>query len=84
MPDFIARVRLANAQVVNLVIEVSGQMWDCKPEKDETMHTFWIPAINNWGRLCCWEHREFDKASASDGFDYSLLSHLETLGGAYA
>ena len=84
VPDFIARVRLANAQVVNLVIEVSGQMWDCKPEKDETMHTFWIPAINNWGKLGRWEHREFDKASASDGFDYSLLSHLETLGGAYA
>jgi type III restriction enzyme len=84
LPDFIAKVALADGRVINLVIEVSGQMWDCKAEKDETMHTFWIPAVNNWARLGHWEHNEFDKSSAAGGFDHALLSHLEKLGGAYA
>ena len=84
LPDFIAKVALADGRLINLVIEVTGQMWDCKAEKDETMHTFWIPAVNNWGQLGRWEHKEFDTTAAAGGFDHALLAHLEMLGGPYA
>src|SRR5260370_22435693 len=47
VPDFIANVILADGRLVNLVIEVSGFDWPGKREKDETTHTFWIPAVNN-------------------------------------
>jgi type III restriction enzyme len=83
LPDFIAVVRLADERVLNLVIEVSGFDWPGKREKDETMHTFWIPAINNWGRLGSWEHVEFDQRDAAN-FDFALLAYLEKLGGPYA
>ena len=83
-PDFIAKVALADGRAINLIVEVTGQVWPCKPEKDETMHTFWIPAVNNWGQLGTWEHVEFDKTAAAGGFDYALLAHLEKLGGVYA
>ena len=64
------------------MIEVSGFDWPGKREKDETMHTFWIPAVNNWAQLGSWGHVEFDKESAGS-FDFALLSHLERLGGPY-
>ncbi len=83
VPDFIACVRLADQRVINLVIEVSGFDWPGKREKDETMQTLWIPAVNNWGQLGHWEHVEFNKDSAGS-FAFALLSHLEKLGGPYA
>jgi type III restriction enzyme len=82
LPDFIAKVKLADGRTINLVIEVTGQVWDCKSEKDETMHTFWIPAVNTWGQLGEWAHKEFNKESAGS-FSYALLAHLEEMGGPY-
>ncbi len=84
MPDFIAKIALADGREINLVIEITGQDWAGKRQKDETMHTFWIPAVNNWGDLGHWEHVEFDKGFAAGGFDYALLAHFEMLGGPYA
>jgi type III restriction enzyme len=83
-PDFIAQVALADGRTVSLVIEITGQDWAGKREKDDAMQTFWVPAVNNWGRLGHWEHVEFDKESAAAGFGFALLAHLETLGGPYA
>jgi hypothetical protein len=83
LPDFIAKVGLADGHTIMLVIEVSGFDWPGKREKDETMQTFWIPAVNNWGDLGHWEHIEFHK-DAAESFDYSLLAYLEKLGGPYA
>jgi type III restriction enzyme len=83
VPDFIAKVTLADGRAVHLVIEVTGQVWACKSEKDETMHTFWIPAINEWGQLGEWTHKEFNNDSAGS-FGYALLAHLEKMGGPYA
>lgn len=83
MPDFIATIALADGREIHLVIEITGRDWAGKREKDETTHTYWIPAVNNWGKLGHWEHVEFDKSSAAGGFDYALLAHLEKLGGPY-
>jgi type III restriction enzyme len=84
IPDFISKVGLANGSEVHLVIEVSGFDWPGKREKDETMHTFWLPAVNNWGVLGRWEHVEFRQDDIAGGFDYALLACLEKLGGPYA
>jgi type III restriction enzyme len=82
VPDFIACVALADGRSISLAIEISGFDWPGKREKDDTMHTFWIPAVNNWGQLGHWEHLELDSAAATS-FAFALLSQLERLGGPY-
>ncbi|NML65551.1 DEAD/DEAH box helicase family protein [Hymenobacter sp. RP-2-7] len=45
LPDFVARVRTARGQVVNLLIEVTGMNKDKQAKKLYTEH-FWLPAVN--------------------------------------
>ena len=44
-PDFIARIRLTDARLVNLIIEITGMNQD-KAEKRWTVENRWLPAVN--------------------------------------
>lgn len=55
VPDFVAKVRIPNQEnLVNLVLEVSGEKRKDKAAKVETAKTLWIPAVNNHGGFGQW------------------------------
>ncbi|MCL4465879.1 MAG: restriction endonuclease subunit R, partial [Chloroflexi bacterium] len=54
IPDFIARVRDGRGDLLNLIIEVSGEKKKDKEAKVTTARTLWVPAVNNHGGLGRW------------------------------
>lgn len=54
-PDFLCHVDGGHGKhdLLNLIVEVSGERDDAKAAKVETAKTLWVPAVNNaapWGR----------------------------------
>ena len=58
IPDFIAQVIAANGDLVNVVVEVSGQNLRDKKAKVMTARDLWIPAVNNNGSFGRWTFLE--------------------------
>lgn len=56
-PDFIARVRLADKNVVNLIIEITGMNKE-REEKKWTVEQRWLPAVNAEGSYGRWDFVE--------------------------
>jgi type III restriction enzyme len=56
MPDFIACVDDGHGpdDLLNLIIEVSGEARKDKAAKVATARTLWVPAVNNHGGLGRW------------------------------
>lgn len=56
LPDFIAKIDDGHGpdDLLNLIIEVSGERRDDKDAKVATMESLWVPAINNDGRFGRW------------------------------
>ncbi len=57
IPDFIAKVK-QSGDILNLILEVSGQKRKDKEIKVSTAQTLWIPAINNHGGFGKWAFLE--------------------------
>ena len=75
LPDFIARVKIPNTEeMLNLIVEVSGEKRKDKMAKVETAKTLWVPAVNNFGAFGTWGFVEI-----SDPWDAKNLirSYLE-------
>jgi len=67
LPDFIVRVRLPSpagggiegeGEILNLILEVSGQPRKDKTVKVATAQTLWVPAVNNQGGFGQWAFLE--------------------------
>lgn len=60
VPDFIAvlRDRDDDEDVLNLIIEVTGEKKKEKEAKVQTARTLWVPAVNNHGQLGRWDFLE--------------------------
>ena len=58
IPDFIVRVRDGNEDLLNLIIEVTGEKKKDKAAKVATARTLWIPAVNNHGGFGRWAFLE--------------------------
>ncbi len=60
VPDFIAiiRDREDEEDVLNLIIEVTGEKKKEKEAKVQTAKTLWVPAVNNHGQLGRWDFLE--------------------------
>lgn len=56
LPDFIARIDDGHGKedLLNLIIEVSGERRDDKDAKVATVESLWVPAVNNAGRFGRW------------------------------
>jgi type III restriction enzyme len=59
-PDFLVRVDDGRGRndLLNLIIEVTGEQKKDKPVKTSTARTLWIPAINNRGGFGRWAFME--------------------------
>ena len=58
LPDFIARVSRGEGEILNLILEVSGQARKDKALKVATAQTLWVPAVNNQGSFGRWAFLE--------------------------
>ncbi len=57
VPDFIARIKLADRSTVNLIIEITGMNTD-KEEKKWYVENRWLPAVNAAGNHGRWDFVE--------------------------
>jgi type III restriction enzyme len=53
-PDFIVRIKDGAEDLLNLIVEVTGEHKKDKVAKVSTTNTLWIPAINNHGGFGRW------------------------------
>ncbi len=58
VPDFIIRLRLSGDEILNLIIEVTGQKKKEKEAKVAAARDFWAPAVNNHGGFGKWAFLE--------------------------
>jgi type III restriction enzyme len=60
VPDFIVRIDDGHSHddLLNLIVEVSGQALDTKKAKCEAARTLWVPAVNNLGEFGRWRFIE--------------------------
>ena len=53
-PDYIVKIKGKDGEIVNLIIEVTGEKKKEKAVKVATARNFWIPAVNNHGGYGRW------------------------------
>ena len=60
LPDFIVRIDDGHGEddLLNLIVEVSGQAIDAKQAKCEAARTLWVPAVNNLDEFGRWQFIE--------------------------
>lgn len=80
VPDFIAKLKLGDGSVLNLIIEVTGQKDDKKVIKTKTARELWIPAINNAGEYGKWEFLEIQDIHDTQNLIRSkVINNLTTI-----
>jgi type III restriction enzyme len=57
-PDYIVRLRDQQGNVINLIVEVTGEKKKDKAAKVATARTLWVPAVNNHGGFGRWAFLE--------------------------
>jgi type III restriction enzyme len=72
IPDFIVCINNHKAELINMIIEVSGEAKKDKAIKTSTTRNFWIPAINNHGGFGKWAFIEI-----SDPWDAKNIIRAE-------
>jgi type III restriction enzyme len=62
VPDFIACIDDGHEtdELLNLLVEVTGEKKKDKAAKVATAHTLWVPAVNNHGGFGRWAFLEID------------------------
>lgn len=58
MPDFIVRLRDGGEDLLNLIVEVTGEKKKDKAAKVATARNLWVPAVNNHGGFGRWAFLE--------------------------
>ena len=53
--DFVIKVADGRADLLNLIIEVSGEQRPDKDAKVATVKNLWVPAVNNTGQFGRWD-----------------------------
>lgn len=78
VPDFIAKLKLQDGSILNLLIEVTGKKDDKKIIKTSVAREFWVPAVNATGEFGAWAFLEIQdihetqnliRAGMAKGFD---------------
>lgn len=79
IPDFIAEVKTASGEIVNLIVEISGWSNDTTGHKNEKRRyttNYWIPAANALGSYGRWD---FIEISDIDNIKPLLIEKINSL-----
>ena len=78
LPDFIVRVKTPSSnEVINLILEVSGEKRKDKVAKVETARNLWVPAVNNNGSFGHWEFIEITDPWDAKNLIRAFLGNLD-------
>ena len=58
VPDFLIRIRDGHDELLNLILEVTGEAKKEKAAKAATARTLWVPAVNNQEAFGRWAYLE--------------------------
>lgn len=81
-PDFIVLVEDGNGDedLLRLVIEIKGRRGEDAKVKADTMRTYWVPAVNNYGQYGRWAVAEFTDAYAMEtDFQATIEAQVDKL-----
>ena len=79
MPDFIARLNDGKEDLLNLMIEVTGEKKKDKAAKVSTARNLWVPAVNNHGGFGRWAFLEIaDPWDAKNTIRAFLAGNIKT------
>jgi type III restriction enzyme len=78
MPDFIVQVRDDEEDLLNLIIEVTGEKKKDKAAKVATARNLWVPAVNNHGGFGRWTFLEIADPWDAKNTIHSLLKNTPT------
>ena len=77
LPDFIVRIKTPDSdEILNLVLEVSGEKRKDKAAKVETAKNLWVPAVNNNGAFGKWAFIEISDPWDSKNLIRAYLNNL--------
>ena len=80
IPDFIAKIKVKDSsEILNLIIEVSGEKRKDKAAKVETAKLMWVPAVNNHGGFGKWSFLEITDPWNGKNIIRDFLISLSTL-----
>ena len=74
LPDFIVRIKDEQKELLNLILEVSGEARKDKAAKVAAAKTLWIPAVQNHGGLGRWDFLEISDPWDAQKFIRMYLS----------
>jgi len=78
LPDFIVRIHDGHEDdLLNLIVEVSGQDLESKKTKVAAARTLWVPAVNNLGEFGRWAFIEIGDPSAVQGSIRDFIRQLD-------
>lgn len=76
MPDFIVRLNDGKEDLLNLIIEVTGEKKKDKAAKVATARNLWVPAVNNYGSFGRWAFLEISDPWDAKNTIRSLLKDI--------
>lgn len=82
IPDFIVQVDDGKGKEdpLNLILEVKGYRREDAKEKKSTMEVYWVPGVNNFGKLGRWAFAEFtDVFQMQDDFEEKVETEFNTM-----
>jgi type III restriction enzyme len=79
-PDFIARLKDQESEILNLIVEVTGEKKKEKMAKVAAARNLWVPAINNHGGFGRWAFIEISDPWDAKNTIRAYLSHQEVYG----
>jgi type III restriction enzyme len=78
IPDFIVRIKDGQDDLLNLIVEVSGEARKDKATKVDTARSLWIPAVNNHGSFGRWAFIEISDPWDAQNTIRSTLSSRQS------
>jgi type III restriction enzyme len=78
IPDFLVRIRDKAGELLNLIIEVTGERTKDKAAKVSTARNLWVPAVNNHGGFGRWAFLEIADPWDAKNTIRSLLTNMPT------
>ena len=83
IPDFIAKVTIPGSEeLLNLIVEVSGEKRKDKAAKVETANALWVPAVNNHGGFGKWQFIEISDPWDAKNLIRAFLDNIRSEEGA--
>ncbi|BAS32095.1 BPTD_3080 family restriction endonuclease [Dehalococcoides mccartyi] len=78
-PDYIVRLKTPSGEIINLILEVTGERKPEKIAKVATARNLWVPAVNNHGGFGRWEFLEITDTGEVKSLIRSRAEYIQKL-----